>query len=484
MEISGAIQQVKKVAHIVWCVLFLTILINTSAQERVKSYTIKDGRMFIALSKQLTDVSLDSFINQYDLKDLALKQFIKGVYLDSLKKLGWQLNINNPELFVISKKLDSFDDLRNPANKIMLADKKYFAERFPIVSNRVVYGYNRFRNKQTFATRGSVVTFFLRNIKNANKVMLSGSFNDWDPDALAMKKTDTGWIATVNLVPGKYWYKFIVDGNWTVDTDNRISENDGLGNMNSVFYKPNTFFKLSSFNNAKRVYVAGSFNNWDSKELLMTKTASGWELPLYLADGTHTYRFVVDGNWMADPGNKETLPNEFNEVNSVIRIGKPYLFYLKGYTDAKQVLLSGSFNNWRKDELYMKKTATGWELPYTLGPGNYQYRFIVDNKWVSQSEAINRDANSYFVIQPNYTFRLKGFDKAKNIFLAGDFNDWSPDTFLMQREGNEWVFSVNLSPGKHLYKFIVDGKWILDPGNKLWEQNEHDTGNSVLWVDK
>ena len=483
----GVIRKLKKMARIVLCMSFFTALTveKTSAQSPVKAYTIKDGRMFIALSKQLKDASLDSFITQYGLRDLALKEFIKGIYLDSLRRLGWNLDINNSELFIISKKLDSYDDLRNPANKIMLADKKaFFAERFPVVSNRVVYGNNRFRNKSAFATNGAMVTFFLRNNKNAGRVMLAGSFNNWEPDALAMKKTDTGWIAVVKLEPGKYWYKFIVDGNWTIDTDNRISENDGLGNMNSVFYKPNTFFRLQSFNNAKRVYLAGSFNNWEPRELLMNKTATGWELPLYLADGTHTYRFVVDGKWMADPDNSETLPNEFNDVNSVIRLGKPFLFYLKGYADAKQVVLSGSFNGWRKDELYMKKTATGWELPYTLGPGNYQYRFIVDNKWISQPEAINRDANSYFIIQPNYTFRLKGFNNAKNIFLAGDFNDWSPDTFLMQREGDEWVFSVHLSPGKHLYKFIVDGKWILDPGNKLWEQNEHSTGNSVLWIEK
>lgn len=483
----GAIQKLKKLARIVLCVFFFTALAveKTSAQERVKAYTVKDGRMFIALSKQLTDASLDSFITQYDLSDLALKEFIKGIWLDSLKKMGWKLDINNSQLFVISKKLDSYDDLRNPANKIRLTDKEAsLAERFPAVSNRVIYGYNRFRNKLVFATADSLVTFFLRNNKNASRVMLAGSFNNWEPDALAMTKTDTGWIAAVKLGPGKYWYKFIIDGSWTTDTDNRVNENDGLGNMNSVFYKPNTIFRLQTFSNAKRVYLAGSFNNWEPKELLMNKTATGWELPLYLADGTHTYRFVVDGKWIADPGNSETLPNEFNDVNSVLRIGKPFLFYLEGYRDATQVVLSGSFNGWRKDELYMKKTATGWELPYTLGPGNYQYRFIVDNKWVSQPGIIDRTGNAYFIIQPNYTFRLKGFNNAKNIFLAGDFNDWSPDTFLMKREGDEWVFTVHLSPGKHLYKFVVDGKWILDPDNKLWEQNEHNTGNSVLWIEK
>ena len=489
MEMRGAVHHVRQLIQLVSCVFILMVLTLTmtkaAAQEPVKAYTVKDGKMFIALSKQLNDASLDSFITQYDLSDLALKKFIKGIWLDSLEKLGWNLDLNNSRLFVISKKLDSYDDLKNPANKIMLTDKNAsLAERFPAISNRVVYGNNRFRNKSAFAVTDSLVTFFLRNNKNAGKVMLAGSFNNWEPDALAMTKTDSGWIAIVKLGPGKYWYKFIVDDSWTVDTDNRLSENDGLGNVNSVFYKTNTVFRLQEYNNAKKIYLAGSFNNWEPRELLMNETSTGWELPLYLADGTHTYRFVVDGKWMADPGNPETLPNEFNDVNSVIRIGKPYLFFLEGYADARQVVLSGSFNGWRKDELYMKKTAKGWELPYTLGPGNYQYKFIVDNKWISQPATIDRTANDYFIIQPNYTFRLKGFSSAKNVFLAGDFNDWSPNTFLMTREGDEWIFTVHLSPGKHLYKFVVDGKWILDPGNKLWEQNEHNTSNSVLWIGK
>lgn len=467
------------------CLFILIVLAHTraSSQDHVKSYTVKDGKMFIALGKQLSAAAIDSFVTEYDLNNLPLKEFVRGMYPDSIKKLGWKIDLNNSQLFVISKTLASYDDLRNPANKILLTDKNAsLAERFPAVSNKVVYGYNRFRNKFPFATTDSVVTFFLRNNKNARKVMLAGSFNNWEPGTLAMMSTDSGWIAAVKLGPGKYWYKFIIDGDWTVDTDNRLSENDGLGNVNSVFYKANTVFRLTSYSNAKKVYLSGSFNNWKPAELLMNKNGSGWELPLYLADGTHTYRFVADGKWMADPQNSETLPNEFKDVNSVIRIGKSYLFFLEGYTDAKQVILTGSFNNWRRDELYMKKTARGWELPFTLGPGNYQYKFIVDNKWVSQPTSIGRGGNNYFIIQPNHTFLLKGFGNAKKVFLAGDFNDWSPNTFLMKKEGDEWIFTVHLSPGKHLYKFVVDGRWVLDPGNKQWEQNEHNNGNSVLWI--
>ncbi|MGZ8511762.1 MAG: hypothetical protein ACXWWA_15350, partial [Chitinophagaceae bacterium] len=272
MEMRGVFHHMRILLHIACCISILTVMSTTkaTAQEPVKAYTVKDGRMFIALSKQLSDASLDSFIAQYDLTDLALKEFIRGIYLDSLKRMGWKIDLDNSKLFVISKKLGSYNDLQNPANKILLADKNAsLAERFPAVSNRVVYGFNRFRNKSAFATNDSVVIFFLRNNKNAGRVMLAGSFNNWEPDALAMIKTDSGWTASVKLGPGKYWYKFIIDGRWTTDTDNRINENDGLGNVNSVFYKSNTVFRLPSLKNAKQVYLSGSFNNWEPRELLM-----------------------------------------------------------------------------------------------------------------------------------------------------------------------------------------------------------------------
>ena len=52
----------------------------------------------------------------------------------------------------------------------------------------------------------------------------------------------------------------------------------------------------------------------------------------------------------------------------------------------------------------------------------------------------------------------------------------------MKKEGDAWIFPVHLSVGKHLYKFIVDDKWMNDPGNPLWEQNEYGTGNSIIWI--
>jgi len=70
---------------------------------------------------------------------------------------------------------------------------------------------------------------------DAQRVMLAGDFNGWDPEAQPMKKgRDAVWSATVKLRPGAYQYKLIVDGVWQEDNTNphRASTPDGI--VNSV----------------------------------------------------------------------------------------------------------------------------------------------------------------------------------------------------------------------------------------------------------
>ncbi len=459
------------------CLLLLCAQ-QLQAQVPVKSYTIKNGKMFIALGKDIPAASLDSFIKKYELADLDLLHFIQTGTPDSLHKLGWKIDIDNKEIVVISKPLFSADNIANPVDKIILTQKA--GDEIP-PANQVHFGANWFKNKWPFAVADSVVTFFLKGRTNANAVMLAGSFTNWQQGAVPMTKTDSGWIAYVKLPVGKHLYKFIVDGNWTTDRENALTENDGKGNDNSVYFKTNYTFRLNGYTSAKRVFLAGSFNNWKPNDLLMRPSATGWSLPVYLSEGTHTYRFIADGNWFADPANPDKIPNEFNDFNSVVRLGTPYIFKLDGFTDAQKVELFGSFNDWRENQLLMTKTATGWQYPYTLGPGNYEYRLKIDGKQTGDSIT---KGNIALVISPNFTFRLKGFNNARIVCVSGDLNNWNPTSFRMKQVGGEWVFPAHLNKGKHRYKFVVDGKWILDPANKLWEQNEFRTGNSVLWMDK
>lgn len=113
----------------------------------------------------------------------------------------------------------------------------------------------------------------------------------------------------------------------------------------------------------------------------------------------------------------------------------------------------------------------------------------MDGQWITDPANPQKvddgkgNTNSYLVIAPNYTFHLKGFANAKAVHLAGDFDDWSTGALPMKREGNEWICSVRLAKGKHLYKFFVDGKWMRDPANHDWESNEDGDDKSVIWIE-
>ncbi|HKP87182.1 MAG TPA: glycogen-binding domain-containing protein, partial [Blastocatellia bacterium] len=76
--------------------------------------------------------------------------------------------------------------------------------------------------------------FKLKGYPNARIVALAGSFNDWNQSRTLFAKEGDGWVCRINLAPGKYTYKFIVDGDWIIDPANPISEDDGHGNNNSI----------------------------------------------------------------------------------------------------------------------------------------------------------------------------------------------------------------------------------------------------------
>ncbi|HEV7375202.1 MAG TPA: serine hydrolase [Pyrinomonadaceae bacterium] len=80
-------------------------------------------------------------------------------------------------------------------------------------------------------------TFRLKGYPAAKIVNLAGTFNEWKPSSIVCGKEGAEWICRVELKPGKYLYKFIVDGHWITDPANPAIEDDGRGNTNSVIEK-------------------------------------------------------------------------------------------------------------------------------------------------------------------------------------------------------------------------------------------------------
>lgn len=77
-------------------------------------------------------------------------------------------------------------------------------------------------------------TFRLRGHTDAQVVAIYGSFNDWIQTRNYCAKEGDGWVCRIDLKPGKYTYKFLVDGVGLNDPANPATEDDGNGHMDSV----------------------------------------------------------------------------------------------------------------------------------------------------------------------------------------------------------------------------------------------------------
>lgn len=73
--------------------------------------------------------------------------------------------------------------------------------------------------------------------------------------------------------------------------------------------------------------------------------------------------------------------------------------------------------------------------------------------------------------------------RARQVCLAGDFNNWNPKAGPMQKRADGvWHLSVALKPGRYEYRFIADEVWCDDPAAELKTVNTMGTENSVRIV--
>lgn len=80
----------------------------------------------------------------------------------------------------------------------------------------------------------------------------------------------------------------------------------------------------------------------------------------------------------------------------------------------------------------------------------------------------------------NTTIRFTHAPFARRVALAGSFNNWNRTETLFAREGDAWVCHVDLPPGKHAYRIVVDGRMYLDPANPKIEDDGRGNVNSVV----
>ena len=180
-----------------------------------------------------------------------------------------------------------------------------------------------------------------------------------------------------------------------------------------------------------------------------------------MADPGHITQALAP--YMSDQGEhlKKELIGEWN----VNQLG--YRLLNKGYHQSALKVFKWNINAFPKSantydsyaEAFLRNGNTSeaiqwYNKAYSMDQENTKAKHLV-----SQLSGGNKKGNTIF--------SLDGFQDAKMVAVAGNFNHWDQLYHICYREGNKWICNIELDAGSYQYKFVVDGKWILDPQNPL-----------------
>ena len=75
-------------------------------------------------------------------------------------------------------------------------------------------------------------------------------------------------------------------------------------------------------------------------------------------------------------------------------------------------------------------------------------------------------------------------EPGSQVFVAGTFNNWNAIANPLKDNPDSGHFkaALRVPPGKHEYRFVVNGVWAMDPTCADWAPNGYGSLNSVLHV--
>ncbi len=266
------------------------------------------------------------------------------------------------------------------------------------------------------------------------------------------------------------------------------------------------------------VSVAGDFNGWTATTPLTRGADGSYSATVAVPPGTHQYKLVVDGKWIADPANHDAAletPDPNGGKNSGFVAGPAaaaaapappagsvdhtFRYVPPAGAPPIPVSVAGDFNGWTATTPLTRGADGSYSATVAVPPGVHQYKLVVDGKWIA--DPANHDAaletpdpnsgrNSGFVAGPAgaaapaaaaagpttpQTFRFVPPAGAPtvSVSVAADFNGWTATTPLARGPDGSYSATVPVPNGLHHYKIVYDGKWIADPaGDKSLEQDD------------
>lgn len=118
------------------------------------------------------------------------------------------------------------EELRASAGSLSLTARPVVAHKTTHEKVEAIYGVQRSEEAVTFRTR----------FEDARNVRIAGDFNGWSTVSTPLRPASQpgDWSVTLPIRPGRYRYRFIVDGRWVTDPHNDRVEYNEFGELNNV----------------------------------------------------------------------------------------------------------------------------------------------------------------------------------------------------------------------------------------------------------
>ncbi len=274
-----------------------------------------------------------------------------------------------------------------------------------------------------------------------------------------------------------------------------LLETLGLWVIPTPLYSQNKIYENPAYRNFKNLNLDKKYET-EIKDELSTDYSSELESS---EDETNEGReerggiFNYNQLMQLDKAQAPRLIKSYVFKTGSLRTGILFTYQSKG---SKQVYLIGNFTKWDKKLLQRSKGGIFflfWPIEAKNHSRIYQYKFEDHGIWVHDPlnpNLLEDGASSYLslfqieedLLEPQATVSIQRkhpspasalvefsiyLPKSKKVSLVGSFNNWNPKHDVLKAERNgTFRAKLYLPRGDYVYKYIVDGKWLLDTYNK------------------